>query len=156
MVGGIKNKTNSLESKDGTLLEDKIIDGKIVQFEREIPTTNYTAGPITFVIGTLRHFTAYNIEIQACREKLTSEKSVNEFCSTKSMKTYRTMALDCADDIPADSFKVVLSTNKDNTSLPSPEVKLEWEEPAKPNGLIVTYQIEYKNIEIQNVSVITN
>ena len=155
MVGGRKNFTNSPETKESKLPEDKIIDGKIIEFIREIPTTNYTVGPITFVISPLRHFTAYNIEIQACRERLPMEKP-SDYCSTKSMKTYRTMALDCADDIPADSFKITSSTNKDNTSLPSPEVKLEWDEPPKPNGLIVTYQIEYKNLEIQNVSKIKN
>jgi insulin receptor len=31
-------------------------------------------------------------------------------------------------------------------------VKLRWEEPPSPNGIIVTYQIEYKSIENPNVS----
>ena len=147
----IKNGKNSSTTSD-ELPPDEWKDGKIVKFVRHIPTTNYTTGPITFVINTLRHFTVYNIEIQACREKIATDRSTNEYCSTKSMKTYRTMALECADDIPADSFKVKSTTNKDNSSLPSPEVELEWSEPPKPNGLIVTYQIEYRNREIQNVS----
>jgi hypothetical protein len=31
-------------------------------------------------------------------------------------------------------------------------VKLRWEEPPAPNGIIVTYQIEYKSVENPNVS----
>jgi hypothetical protein len=31
-------------------------------------------------------------------------------------------------------------------------VKLRWEEPTSPNGIIVTYQIEYKSMENPNVS----
>lgn len=142
---------NYMILKEEPIPPDEMEDGKILKFERRIPTTNYTTGPITFVISGLRHFTTYNIEIQACREITSNDRSINDYCSTKSMKTYRTMALDCADDIPANSFQVTSTTNKDNASLPSPEVKLKWDEPQKPNGLIVTYQIEYKNRDIQNI-----
>lgn len=33
----------------------------------------------------------------------------------------------------------------------SGDVLLKWEEPVMPNGLIVTYQIEYRRIDIENV-----
>jgi hypothetical protein len=33
-------------------------------------------------------------------------------------------------------------------------VRLRWEEPPSPNGIIVTYQIEYKSIENPNVSLV--
>lgn len=34
------------------------------------------------------------------------------------------------------------------------EVLLKWEEPVAPNGLIVTYQIEYRRVDIENVSTV--
>lgn len=33
-------------------------------------------------------------------------------------------------------------------------VKLRWDEPLSPNGIIVTYQIEYKSVENPNVSLL--
>jgi insulin receptor len=32
------------------------------------------------------------------------------------------------------------------------EVRLQWEEPIEPNGIVVTYHIEYRRVDIQNVS----
>lgn len=32
------------------------------------------------------------------------------------------------------------------------EVRLKWEEPIEPNGIVVTYHIEYRRVDIQNVS----
>ena len=31
------------------------------------------------------------------------------------------------------------------------EVKLKWEEPSEPNGIVVTYNIEYRRVDIENV-----
>lgn len=96
----------------------------------------------------LRHFAAYNIEVQACRERVENEdKSKKNNCSTKSMKTYRTLAMESADSIPPNTFKLSISGNNSLTI-----ITLYWEEPPQPNGLIVTYQIEYKRVDIKNVS----
>lgn len=64
------------------------------------------------------------------------------------MKTYRTLAMESADNIPVNTFE--LKTSGENNSLTV--ITLSWEEPPQPNGLIVTYQIEYKRIDIKNVS----
>ncbi|XP_024944809.1 insulin-like receptor isoform X2 [Cephus cinctus] len=119
---------------------DKLEDGIYTTFERLVPSTN-----LSFVMRNLRHFAAYNIEVQACRERTVNDSLNN--CSTKSMRTYRTLPLESADNIPANTFK--LSTIGGNNSLAM--VRLQWEEPVKPNGLIVTYQIEYKRVDIQNI-----
>lgn len=95
----------------------------------------------------LRHFAAYNIEVQACREQV-ENVTKNRNCSTKSMKTYRTLAMESADNIPLDSFKVKPSGENNSLTI----VTLFWDEPPQPNGLIVTYQIEYKRVDIKNVS----
>lgn len=65
------------------------------------------------------------------------------------MKTYRTLAMESADNIPPNTFKLK-SVSGENNSLTM--VTLYWDEPPQPNGLIVTYQIEYKTVDIKNVS----
>lgn len=121
---------------------DKEENGTYLVFERLIPSTN-----LTFVMRSLRHFAAYNIEVQACREPVVNDtKSDN--CSTKSMKTYRTLPMESADNIPPDTFKLKYSGENNSLTI----ITLSWEEPPQPNGLIVTYQIEYKRVDIKNVS----
>ncbi|XP_011696536.1 PREDICTED: insulin-like receptor [Wasmannia auropunctata] len=130
-----------VQDRERESTNDKIENGTFIVFERLIPSTNHT-----FVMRNLRHFAAYNIEVQACRERVGNDtKSKN--CSTKSMKTFRTLSMDIADNIPADTFQ--LKTSGENNSLPI--VTLSWDEPPQPNGLIVTYQIEYKRIDIKNI-----
>ncbi|XP_066590355.1 insulin-like receptor isoform X2 [Prorops nasuta] len=132
-----KYMNHTQEDQQGS---DKIINGTYTEFERLIPSTN-----LTFVMKSLRHFAVYNIEVQACREQVENDTKNN--CSTKSMRTYRTLPLENADDIPVNSLK--LSVIGGNNSLAT--VKLRWNEPPQPNGLIVTYQIEYKRVDIQNI-----
>jgi len=131
---------NVFQDKENT--NDKMENGTYTIFERLVPSTN-----LTYVMKNLRHFAAYNIEVQACRERVGNE-SKKKTCSTKSMKTYRTLAMESADNIPPNTFK--LSISGENNSLTM--VTLYWDEPSQPNGLIVTYQIEYKRVDIKNVS----
>ncbi|XP_014476872.1 PREDICTED: insulin-like peptide receptor isoform X2 [Dinoponera quadriceps] len=119
---------------------NKIENGTYVAFEVLVPSTN-----LTYVMKNLRHFAAYDIEVQACRERVNGTNIKN--CSTKSMKTYRTLAMESADNIPPNTFK--LSVSNENNSITV--VMLFWDEPVQPNGLIVTYQIEYKRIDIKNI-----
>ncbi|XP_063980749.1 insulin-like receptor isoform X1 [Diachasmimorpha longicaudata] len=117
---------------------DKFLNGGIISFERRVPSDNKS-----FVMRNLRNFAAYNIEIQACRQQVANE---TDLCSTKTMRTYRTLQLEGADNIPAGSFKYELIGGNNSQQM----VKLEWDEPKQPNGIIVTYHIEYKRIDIQN------
>jgi insulin receptor len=61
-------------------------------------------------------------------------------------QTFRHCVSVGADNV--DSSKLVVEVL--NESLGT--VKLRWEEPPSPNGIIVTYQIEYKSVENPNVS----
>ncbi|KAL0128719.1 hypothetical protein PUN28_003826 [Cardiocondyla obscurior] len=132
----------STYDQDRESANDKVENGTFIVFERLIPSTN-----LTFVMRNLRHFAAYNIEVQACRERVGNDtKSKN--CSTKSMKTYRTLFMESADNIPTDTFKLKISgKNSSHTII----ITLSWDEPLQPNGLIVTYQIEYKRVDIKNI-----
>ncbi|CAK9825863.1 Insulin-like receptor [Anthophora retusa] len=118
---------------------DKIVNGTYVEFERLVPSTNHS-----FVMKNLRHFAAYNIEVQACRAQ--ENNDTYHKCSTKSMRTYRTLPMESADNIPLNTFKMTISGENNSLTM----VTLQWEEPPQPNGLIVTYQIEYKRVDIQN------
>lgn len=106
-----------------------------------VPSTN-----LTYVMRNLQHFAAYTIEVQACRELTGVNDSRN--CSTEASKMYRTLAMENANDIPPNTFG--LSISGENNSLTV--VTLYWDEPPQPNGLIVTYHIEYKRVDIINVS----
>ncbi|KAI4497351.1 hypothetical protein M0802_007598 [Mischocyttarus mexicanus] len=121
---------------------EEMINNTYITFDREVPTPN-----LSYVLKNLRHFAYYNIEVQACREVVKND--TNDTCSTKSMKTYRTLPLKDADNIPPKTVKMFkMKTNNSFT-----DIKLTWAEPTEPNGLIVTYQIEYKRVDIKNVMI---
>ncbi|XP_076235899.1 insulin-like receptor-like [Calliopsis andreniformis] len=120
-------------------IQDKIINNTYVVFERRVPSTN-----LSFAMKNLRHFTAYNIEVQACRAPEMND--AQNKCSSKSMRMYRTLPLQNADNIPPHSFKMNMSGENNSMTL----ITLQWDEPPHPNGLILTYQIEYKRVDIQN------
>lgn len=54
--------------------------------------------------------------------------------------------VDNADTINATSIQVGVVTNKTGA------VHIHWDDPPAPNGLIVTYEIEYSKSNLQNVS----
>lgn len=120
---------------------EKIENGTYIVFEQLVPSMN-----LSFVMKNLRHFAAYNIEVQACRAQEMND--TYKKCSTKSMRTYRTLPLESADNIPPNTFKMSISGENNSLTM----VTLQWDEPPQPNGLIITYQIEYKRVDIQNVS----
>nr|XP_031833558.1 insulin-like receptor [Nomia melanderi] len=128
---------NGQESEQ--VFADKKVNNSYIVFERQVPSTNHT-----FVMENLRHYAVYSIEVQACRAQEMNDTFRK--CSTKSMRTVRTQPLEGADNIPPESFKA--SKSSENNSLTV--VTLQWDEPPQPNGLIVTYQIEYKRVDIQN------
>ncbi|XP_076640887.1 insulin-like receptor-like isoform X1 [Halictus rubicundus] len=118
---------------------DKMENNTCTEFVRHIPSTNHS-----FVMDRLRHFAVYNVEVQACRAQEMND--TYKKCSTKSMRTFRTMPKENADNIPPDSIKISMSSENNSLTM----VTLQWEEPPEPNGLIVTYQIEYKRVDIEN------
>ncbi|OXU24559.1 hypothetical protein TSAR_005271 [Trichomalopsis sarcophagae] len=120
--------------------EDYIEDGAIVYFKRKVP-----ANELNFVMRGLRHYGKYNIKVTACRDK---EANAHELpCSSESMKSLQTLRLDHADEIPSGTLRLQKQANNDSTT----SIKLTWDEPPRPNGVIVTYQIEYKRVDVQNL-----
>ncbi|XP_011648405.1 insulin-like peptide receptor isoform X2 [Pogonomyrmex barbatus] len=142
MLIAAEEAKNFTHNQDRGIFNDKVVNDTYLVFDRLVPSTS-----LTFVMRNLRHFAAYNIEVQACRERVANETNKSKNCSTKSMKTHRTLAMESADNIPLNTFD--LKVNGENSSLTI--ITLRWEEPPQPNGLIVTYQIEYKRIDIKNI-----
>ncbi|XP_075217094.1 insulin-like receptor [Lycorma delicatula] len=104
-------------------------------------------GQNLLVVRNLQHFAQYTISIRACRERVPNENtSLSSNCSDKSIVTARTLQHVPADAIPTLNHRVVEMSNHTLGA-----VKIWWDEPPSPNGLIVTYQIEYRLVDIENV-----
>lgn len=97
-------------------------------------------GKTELYLTKLHHFTVYNLHVQACREKEGSFDK-KESCSDISIVTARTQKKAGADNV----------TNVHVTNQSLNMVTLAWKEPVNPNGLILTYQIEYKRMDVENL-----
>ncbi|KAE8618313.1 hypothetical protein XENTR_v10009352 [Xenopus tropicalis] len=82
------------------------------------------------VISNLQPFTLYRIDIHSCNHE--AEKLG---CSASNFVFARTMPAAGADDIPGH-----VSAKEEDDGV----VFLKWYEPKRPNGLILMYEIEYK------------
>uniref|UniRef100_A0ABM5ELH1 Tyrosine-protein kinase receptor n=1 Tax=Pogona vitticeps TaxID=103695 RepID=A0ABM5ELH1_9SAUR len=78
------------------------------------------------VISSLRHFTGYRIEIQACNREAPKECGVATYVSARTMPEAK------ADDIVGPVTYELLDQNN---------VHLRWQEPREPNGLIILYEV---------------
>ena len=62
------------------------------------------------------------------------------------LNIYYCLVSETADNVNTSSIKVDMKNNKTGA------VHIHWDDPPNPNGLIVTYEIEYSKSNIQNVS----
>ncbi|XP_059487087.1 insulin-like receptor [Neocloeon triangulifer] len=99
------------------------------------------------VLKQLKHFGAYTISVSACREQVPNETNP-QHCSTMSMVNARTNKLDNADNLDASRIflEVVNATQESNG-----RVRVKWDEPADPNGIIVAYVLEYRRVDSESV-----
>ncbi|KAL0278477.1 UNVERIFIED_CONTAM: hypothetical protein PYX00_000292 [Menopon gallinae] len=93
------------------------------------------------VIKNLNYFTNYRIEVRACRALVDTEDGKDPPCSENNTIDIRTKKNDKADYIPE------LTLTQDTVNGTLQETRLRWEEPTNPNGLILSYQIEYRRVE---------
>lgn len=122
-----------LDDKVNELIED----GVYHVFERHVP-----GNETSFVMRQLKHYTIYILLLTACNINRTEEPQ----CSSVVMVSQRTGRNPDADDISNLIAKV--------TNLY--EVELEWSEPANPNAVIVSYDIEYVNLDSTNSKPVTH
>ncbi|XP_026479394.1 insulin-like receptor [Ctenocephalides felis] len=114
---------------------DVIVDGYY-----EVTTINFSAELTQYTVNHLRYYGLYTLQLAACN---INEKNY-EVCSPIEHFTDRAGKYIRADDIL--DFRVETRNN---------EVFLKWSEPEKPNGVIITYFIEYGKYEWEKAPFMT-
>ncbi|CAK6951109.1 insulin-like growth factor 1a receptor [Scomber scombrus] len=127
---GVANNTLMHDGRGNTTLGpgDNSTDG--IPPIREFPFAEEKSTAESLEIPNLRPFTVYRIDIHACNEEVGR-------CSAGSFVFSRTKPASKADDIPG---KVVYEKNEEVEG----SVVLHWPEPAKPNGLVLMYEIKFR------------
>lgn len=98
-----------------------------------------------FHIPSLGHFEDYNIEVIACQERDPREPDRAMLCSHRAIGLGRTLPNKTADNINSSTIKVDSINNRTGA------VHIRWQDPPHPNGLIITYELEYSKSKILNV-----
>ncbi|KAK9511749.1 hypothetical protein O3M35_000352 [Rhynocoris fuscipes] len=94
-------------------------------------TTEYPASETLVTLNNLKHFTAYTIEVIACRAKHSRDTNNTQRCSANSFITLRTQPEPKADDIPG-GLKISV-TNR--------TAAITWNPPVA-NGVTIAYMLE--------------
>ncbi|XP_044740793.1 insulin-like receptor isoform X2 [Chrysoperla carnea] len=138
ITNGILNYANSSRVEGGHSSGDK--NNK----SEENGTIFYETSKTMLVISNLKHYREYTVKVKACRQLYGANDNESRACSVEAFKTQRTLAKPGADNVT----NIQLEIRTTNKSLGV--VKLTWNEPSDPNGVIQTYQIEYKQLDIEN------
>lgn len=111
-----------------------------------ITTTPYRVNVTNLTVNRLKHYREYTVRVKACRKHEPTIENDSLACSNiEVIDTKRTLAKPGADDITG----ITLEPKTTNQSVGL--VRINWNEPSEPNGLIQTYQIEYRRLNIENV-----
>lgn len=102
-----------------------------------------------FIITGLRHYTTYAISIRACRHPENDENVTAVLCSVDN-SFYVSTFMEPANDIIKE-FDVESFVNGSNT-----DIKVSWLPPENPNGLLLSYQIRYKRVDVEHASFSSN
>ncbi|XP_012542075.1 insulin receptor [Monomorium pharaonis] len=103
----------------------------------EIHLYNVSAQNTTYLLKNLRHYSLYTITIAACGAK--TEKNI-PMCSSIQYANIRTLKRLNADDVH--NVKVHVTNNT--------IVEVTWESVKDPNAFIVSYSIEYTNLDVKD------
>ncbi|XP_008551856.1 insulin receptor-related protein [Microplitis demolitor] len=98
---------------------------------------NISANINSYNLKKLYHFSLYTISVTACGVTL---KNGTHLCSSNQYTSVRTKSLSRMDDI--DNIKI----NVLNDTI----VLITWDAVNEPNGITVSYTIEYTNLDVQN------
>jgi insulin receptor len=117
------------ESRDPSISQNITVGGIVHQFSYTVP-----AHLNTVLARPLHHFGLYSIQVWACRQPHPEEPPNAERCSSANQISVRT-----APDLALDQV-----TSINATVIGPSEVKLHWIPPARPNGLVLAFHIEYR------------
>ncbi|XP_058832990.1 insulin-like receptor isoform X2 [Topomyia yanbarensis] len=138
--------TGTVESKDRQTLMDPIEQFYLTLFN----TTNQTS--IVLPLSFVKHYSLYVFKIRACRHRAESPGNnvklvdLEPGCGNEVIHNFRTPKKEGADDIPVDSILVEEQSNQTQRV-----IKVQWREPTKPNGPIVSYSIKYQRMDVDSV-----
>lgn len=99
----------------------------------------------TVVLKHLHHFSKYTLKVVACRKNHSEEVDFecnDRQCSPASLITARTRKMEIADHIDSNLVKVTVTSGS---------VRVFWLEPSGPNGIVLTYHVEYRRTDIINI-----
>ncbi|XP_055527832.1 insulin-like receptor isoform X2 [Wyeomyia smithii] len=134
--------SNNIESKDRQTMMDSTAQFYLTLFN----TTNNTSFSIP--LSSMKHYSLYVFKVRACRERGVSPGNnvklvdLDSACGTEVIHNFRTPTKKGADDIPMDSILVEEQSNQTQRV-----IKVQWREPTKPNGPIVSYSIKYQRMD---------
>ncbi|KAK6179837.1 hypothetical protein SNE40_012104 [Patella caerulea] len=153
----VKEKINKVLNRgiNGTLNRtingtfNETINGTKEENVTEDTTPDFTAMQAivygtNIIIPNLGHFEIYHITVLACLETL---QNGNYLCSDASGSTIgigKTLASPTADNINETTVQVRINDTN--------EVIITWQSPPNPNGLIITFEVEYKIINPNDIN----
>ena len=98
-----------------------------------------------FTVTNLHHYSKYLVRIKACRKRVDKFDTKNNNCSQELIQFVQTTKNYNFDNVTFS--KIIVEDLLKNINI----VHLFWLEPNETNGYIVAYQIEYKNLDIDQV-----
>ncbi|XP_046545337.1 putative molluscan insulin-related peptide(s) receptor [Haliotis rubra] len=142
VAGDSKNVTRADNSQSADERNNSTADNNSDNSTRPV-FNQITVYGTEIVIPNLGHFQEYNIQVLACQE--TDPATGIKYCSSRAIATARTLPSTTSDNVNASTVKIVKSTNK------TQDILVTWKSPENPNGVIITFQIEYKKISTADV-----
>lgn len=127
--------------------ESIMVNNEYHFFYKEINDSSQTS----FEIDNLKHYATYQISIRACREKsdvppTPKSPAVDELqCGPETQITTLTLKRE-ENDLITDFNAINIPSN--GSSLGS--IKVTWKAPENPNGLLLSYTIQYKKNDIEH------
>ncbi|KAI9561263.1 putative insulin receptor [Daphnia sinensis] len=126
MINSSQNQaTAMIANENHTNIYD---NNRLITFYQKVTGTSYT------VVG-VRHYAEYTIQVVACHEP--DPIRGRTLCSMTAVTSARTKQSDYADDVVGG----IMRYDSNHTSR---SIKIGWNEPEDPNGLITKYLLEYR------------
>ncbi|XP_053687388.1 insulin-like receptor isoform X2 [Sabethes cyaneus] len=103
-------------------------------------------------LSALKHYSLYVFKVRTCRHRAVNPGNnvklvdLDSACGTDVIHNFRTPTKKGADDIPPDSILVEEQSNHTQRV-----IKVQWREPTKPNGPIVSYSIKYQRMDLDSL-----
>jgi insulin receptor len=128
---------------DATAFVVAALDRELLKNSSDFYADDIGPDNVSFVIPGLSHYTTYTIRIRACRKREDGESHSAEICGPEMKDFAVTFKEPANDNVPKFEAESVV-----NGSLT--DIRVSWEQPTSPNGLLLTYTIRYKRVDIEH------